>query len=926
MSMSVPPPDFWDEYEQSDRALRLRHAKLGCILTMVLMPSGSTLDFLVYPDLAGSFFVARVMTNLALALILGLLFLPLGQRCLAFLSSAWVMLPAIAIAWMIYSSEGVHSPYYAGLNLLIIIGCLPMPYTRAKAAAVCLLVTAIYLVACFAHEKNAGISGQLLSNLVSIALISIIVVTSCHLYRNRRINEVRHRYEMSGQNRRLAELDRLKSEFIANISHELRTPLALILSPIDQVLERSTADDPQRDRADLGIARHHALRLFRLIDQLLELARIDSRQTEGPDQSSTHERIDLAATVSGLTKSFQIAAARHELILAYEGSKEGLWIQADVSSIERIGINLITNAIKFTPAGGRITIQAQREEGEAILEVEDTGQGIAAEQIDLIFDRFRQLDRTAKRGFQGAGLGLSLVKELVEELHGAITVTSKLGKGSCFRVSLPLWRDATAKPTPDTTITTNTGRQQGPDLARSQLPGPLEQYGREALLSSFSKVAVWNSKENSIVGASGSGVPRSTGERLPCGYSSSNKDDSHPVVLVVDDEPDMLRSIVSLLNGHFKVVHASNGKEALEIAIEHRPAVAMIDMMMPEMGGYELCERLKSNGSQPELRTIMLTARDGEDLKLRALRSGFDDFLTKPFRGAEVRVRIHNLASIAELERRLRQRGDELQQALDDLRQARSELIQNDKMQALGVMAAGLLHEINNPLNYTLTALQCAKQGVVGQPNVAEITETLDDIDDGMRRIQNIIGDVQTFAHPDRLGEQRQIQIHQVVRTGLRIAGPALDGISIETEVPDGLEAMGSAGQITQVLVNLLTNAARACREVDDTRHPTISIRAGQQDDQVFLAVEDNGVGMSRDVIERASEPFFTTRDVGQGLGLGLSVCNTIIRSHGGALEIQSTPGEGTTMLFHLNASGSEMGAMQRDKPYDKPNRNPVRR
>jgi signal transduction histidine kinase len=329
--------------------------------------------------------------------------------------------------------------------------------------------------------------------------------------------------------------------------------------------------------------------------------------------------------------------------------------------------------------------------------------------------------------------------------------------------------------------------------------------------------------------------------------------------------------------------------------------------MLPGRDGLEICEALKADPATAAIKVVLLTARTDERSKISALEKGADDFLTKPFSSVEVKTRLRNLFRQATLEEDLRQRNLDLQNALTRLRETEAQLVQTEKMNALGSLAAGLLHEINNPLNFTLTALEVARDSSAADPDLAD---TLNDIGQGMERIRDIVSDLRDFAYPSHAQARQPFGLSAALDTALRLLAHELQGVALSLSVPEGLTVPGSRTQIIQVFVNLLHNSARAVRSVADRRQPQIRVSADEGGGRVRVRVWDNGAGIEPQVLPRIFEPFFTTTDVGEGLGLGLSICHTIVKNHGGEMAARSQPGEWTQIEFDLPLEEAEV---QRD-------------
>jgi signal transduction histidine kinase len=369
-------------------------------------------------------------------------------------------------------------------------------------------------------------------------------------------------------------------------------------------------------------------------------------------------------------------------------------------------------------------------------------------------------------------------------------------------------------------------------------------------------------------------------------------------VLVVEDEPDMRGFIASALASEYRVMQAADGESGLALIRQHRPDLVLLDLMLPRMDGLDVCQAVKKDEELRGTKVVLLTARTDEPAKITALERGADDFLIKPFSTVEVKTRLANLLHEAKLEREVRDRNAELEDAMARLQNAEAQLVQTEKMNALGNLAAGLLHEINNPLNYALTAIQLAEDAAPAEDE--DLQEMLNDISMGMTRIRDIVSDLRSFAYPSAENMQDRVDLTACLDTAARLASHEIDGFAVLRDVPSSCRVIGSKTQITHLLLNVLTNSAQALRGANGGRESQIRVSASADASRVRVRVWDNGVGIEPDNLPMIFNPFYTAKDVGEGMGLGLSICHTIVKNHGGEISAQSETGEWTEVSFDL--------------------------
>ncbi len=484
----------------------------------------------------------------------------------------------------------------------------------------------------------------------------------------RRTEEVRRqRNQLEEQADRLKELDQAKSRFFANLSHEFRTPLTLIRGPVRQVrrdLERGrlepVSESAETEPAQLSIAERNVDRLQRLIDQVLGLARLEAGRYDLNARPT-----DVDAAVDQLVQEFEPLAERADLDLAVtidgaadgpatverDEDKEPLYV--DREALDHILSNLLSNAIKYTPAGGRVEVVV-RKPAEAIeLTVRDTGTGIPEEEQDAIFERFAQVDDTATREQEGAGIGLAFTNDLVTLHGGTIHLDSTEGDGTTVTVRLPRGAEhlsddqiATPQPTDDSASTEPVDEEEEASPVSAASPSDSQSVPPGTVPGSD--------------GAPASGVPPE-----PTEDASGDQEGPSKIVLIVDDNADVRRYVRSVLEPEYAVREAADGAEGLEQVRERLPDLILADVMMPTMDGREMTRRLKENPKTEAIPVIMVTARAGTEDEVKGLRVGADDYVTKPFDADVLRQRV---GGIFTLQQRLRRRLQDRVEGPDDQR------------------------------------------------------------------------------------------------------------------------------------------------------------------------------------------------------------------------------------------------------------------
>jgi len=368
-----------------------------------------------------------------------------------------------------------------------------------------------------------------------------------------------------------------------------------------------------------------------------------------------------------------------------------------------------------------------------------------------------------------------------------------------------------------------------------------------------------------------------------------------PKALVADDEPDMLRFLKSQLSKHYEVLEAVDGQQAIEKAGQFLPDIILLDMMMPEKDGLQVCRELRERTSTQGIPIILLTARADEETKLTALGAGASDFLAKPFSTTELHVRIKNLVESHQYQRKLSKQNLALESTIEQLKETEMQLVQTEKLASLGRMSAGIIHEINNPLNFATTSLYSLrnKGKSLAPEQQEEYAEILQDVEEGIKRVKTIVSDLRMFSHPDT-EHCDQVKVAEVVASALRfLSNEWKQNVSVETVLAEQQLIWANKNKLIHVVTNLLQNALDAMKKKSfGNEKPTIRISGRVENGSSILSFRDNGPGIDPEHLDKIFDPFYTTKDVGEGMGLGLSICYRIVQQYDGRISVKTEPGK----------------------------------
>ncbi|MGA1871125.1 MAG: ATP-binding protein [bacterium] len=713
----------------------------------------------------------------------------------------------------------------------------------------------------------------------------------------------------------IKHLEKAKSEFFANVSHELRTPLTNIILPIQKILdERGTLLAPDNVE-EKKIMLKNAFQLLKRINEILDISKLESGkmgiQVRLRDMNSI--LADIVSRSSSAAKGMGI-----DLVFTQDDALSRVYV--DGEKIEKVFANLMSNALKFTQHDGRVEVITKEAQDHIEISVRDTGIGIAEEDLPYIFDRFHQVDGSSSRRFAGTGIGLSLVKEFLKLHHGSIEVESELGKGTTFIAKLLKGKEHFQPDEIDETPEAIPGegfieRRKGEDRRRTERR---EEDRRRTGFGGRNAINLAPLQFDDLMeGRDYSEIAGKSGE-IPV-------DETKKSVLVVDDNRDLANNIAYCLRQEYNLFVEYNGKRALQRAHTAPVDIIISDVMMPEMDGIELCEKLKEDESTRYIPFILLTAKASVEEKIDGLEHGADEYLAKPFNVMELRAVVKSLLTQRELQARLNRSNQELKKALEELKEKEAEVIHVEKMRSLGEMLAGFAHEVNNPINYAKNCMYALRKNLIkvieiynqfillceerrvlmdqnqlhineAREKSGKVTELIDFVEEGINRTVDLVGTLNNFSKKD-VHSFQVVDIHEGINSTLLLLHNMLKHsvtLHKEYELEELVECI--PGQINQVILNIIRNAAQSIGDKGDIWIKTYA----DGHSNAFISVRDNGEGIPDENLKKIFDPFYTTKDSQTGTGLGLSICYKIIKDHQGDIIVNNALSEGVEFIIRM--------------------------
>ncbi len=588
------------------------------------------------------------------------------------------------------------------------------------------------------------------------------------------------------------------------------------------------------DELETEVARTGSERALAMLGSLRRNARhlhelveelLDFSRLDAGGIEAHKQPLDLVALAADVVDTLRPLAQRRRIDMRLEEPDEPCGVFADPRHLRKVLFNLVGNAIKYIREGDSIRVRLRREGAQVRVDVADTGPGIPEDQAELVFERFHRCWNDEDRVVEGSGIGLAMARELVD-LHGGTLVHEPTpGGGSTFVMRLPVGLAGAAEPE------AGLGREDPSAAERNLVVLAREPAEDEDTLD------------------------------------EPTADPDARLVLVVEDNVDMRLFLERTLQPHFRVRTAANGEEGLAAAREWMPDLVLSDVAMPRLDGLEMCRRLKADTRTRNIPVILVSARPGKAAALEGFAAGADDYVVKPFSSPELVARVS---------------------AQIRIRALTLALIRAEKQATLGLMAAGIAHEVLNPVNVVINATGLLRHLVSSRlgEDADSAAQMIDLVEEAGKRIQRVVEGVLTLSRRND-GELKRtmVDLPRRVDAVLRLldARARRAGVTIRTEL-EGVEPFpGFADLLDQAITNLVANAIDA---LEDHGGGTVRIRAERFPEAVRITVADDGPGVPPALRERIFAPFYTTKEPGRGTGLGLAMTAEIAELHGGRVEL----------------------------------------
>jgi putative nucleotidyltransferase with HDIG domain len=632
---------LYEEYGLANRA------KLTIVLSAALYALFILLDWVHAPrELFGLFLYIRLGVLAAHLILYGLLGRMKTNRGYAQIAIAVAFVDLVGIAVMIFLLGGFTSTYVQGLYIIIMAAVVALPLSFRDASFLFLVIWSSYVIPNLMNLPGGRASWrEVVTNLFFLTSLLIMGGWGVYFMDRLRRRELRSRTQLEEttsqlqeSNTKLKSLDELKTQFFANVNHELRTPLTLMLAPLKAILEGRMGKFSPTLKDTLETMQRNGYKLLKLINNLLDLSKLEEGKMRLKVKS-----LNFVEFIPPLLASVKPLADQKQIRLYYQHPPHPVDLTLDPDQFEKVFFNLLSNALKFTNKGGKITIYVEEKDHAVIMTVEDTGIGIPANMLDTIFDRFSQIDGSKSRAQEGTGIGLALAREIVLVHQGTIRAESELGKGSRFIVEMRKGEEHFDDDILDR-------RQEDLPIGLRRRLTDTEEPRVQDIVTDFRRLQLVDLEKVDI--------------------ESGQVDEAKvhdALILCIDDNPEVLKLMKMLLADEFDLELMTSGEKGLQFLRDKNPELVLCDVMMPGMDGHAFSRAVKSDPALKHIPIILVTARSGAEMLNEGIQAGADDYISKPFDSTELKARIRALLRIRQVESELALLNRNLKMRTSDL-------------------------------------------------------------------------------------------------------------------------------------------------------------------------------------------------------------------------------------------------------------------
>jgi signal transduction histidine kinase len=650
--------------------------------------------------------------------------------------------------------------------------------------------------------------------------------------------------ELEKLNKKLKELDETKTDFFTNISHELRTPLALILGPVEKMLSGNDISNFYKE--DLKIIQQNARMLLKHVNNLLDLSKLEAGKLK-----LNYTYFDLSQMVNITASYFETFAKEQNINLKIHCNKS-LSVQGDPEKIERVLINLFSNAFKFTPSNRSIICSLSEVENKAVFKIQDSGPGIKPELQNTIFNRFDQTNKGLNMRLGGSGLGLSIVKEFIELHHGNVSTVNASEGGAIFTFSIPLQSQTAIKIHDEINYNIENAKNNLNDV--EILRTEREKESNKISAKVFDELRKSKSKNNV------------------------------PSILVIEDNIEMNKFICEILSEEYNVDSAYDGQEGLKKAVSSKPDLIISDIMMPVMAGDELARKIKFNSSLESIPIIILTANSNENLKVELLKIGVHDYLNKPFTIEELKARVNNTIKLKtardRLQKELKSQSNDITELVEEIAVKKNSV--ETSLKEKEVLLKEIHHRVKNNLQIISSLLNL-------QSKLIKDPLTLEALRESKNRIRSM-----ALIH-EKLYQSKNfltVNLEDYVRELIRYLFDTYDigqkRITHNIMIRDVFINIDIAISLGLIINELISNSLKHGFEKKITNGEVVVLIDNNNKNEYCLVVKDNGDGLPDNF------------DLESSKTLGMQLVSTLVAQIQGKIEVFNEKGAEFKITFPI--------------------------